>query len=199
MGKHEVGYERIDKDLYPTPSWVIDALAEHVDLAGKVIWEPATGTGSMAEALKAAGTRRVYRSDVVERDYPLDEVLYFLSGRIPTKISDFDLIVTNSPYGPRNTLAEKFIEIGLRHINSHGGALALLLPTDFDSAKSRHRLFRDCSAFVARISLTRRIVWFEGPNAAPKENHAWHVWSRPVLRVRQPPIVLYAPSTAASV
>src|SRR2546430_1643295 len=55
MGKHERGYARVDKDLYPTPSWVVDALAEHIDLIDRVVWECATGAGQMAEALKAVG------------------------------------------------------------------------------------------------------------------------------------------------
>ena len=56
MGKHETGYADIrpDKDLFPTPSWVTDALAEHIELAGKILWEPAVGSGIMAEALAAA-------------------------------------------------------------------------------------------------------------------------------------------------
>ena len=51
MGK----YERDDKDLYPTPPWVVDALAEHLDIRGKIIWERTVGTGQMTEALKVTG------------------------------------------------------------------------------------------------------------------------------------------------
>jgi hypothetical protein len=34
MGKHETGYARVERDLYPTPHRVVSALAEHVDLRG---------------------------------------------------------------------------------------------------------------------------------------------------------------------
>jgi hypothetical protein len=71
-----------------------------------------------------------------------------------------------------------------------------LLPADFGSAKTRTRFFGDCAAFLAKIVLTRRIVWFnrsDGIREAPKENHAWCVWSRPdALRIRLP-VILYAP------
>jgi hypothetical protein len=82
MGKHETSYPRVERDHYPTPSWVVDALAEHVELVGKVVWECATGAGQMAEALKAAGAT-VYATDIARCGYPLDEVIDFLSTRNP--------------------------------------------------------------------------------------------------------------------
>jgi hypothetical protein len=57
VGKHETGFARIERDFYPTPSWVVEALVEHIDLAGLRIWECAAGDGRMAEALKAAGAQ----------------------------------------------------------------------------------------------------------------------------------------------
>jgi hypothetical protein len=146
MGKHETGFERVDRDLYPTPAWAVEALAEHVDITGKVIWECATGTGQMAEALKAAGAARVYCTDIVRRDYPLDGLFDFTSAGKPRNLPSIDLIVTNPTYGQGNRLAVKFIESGLRRITNRG-TLALLLPIDFDSAKTRSHLFRDCPHF----------------------------------------------------
>jgi hypothetical protein len=160
MGKHERGFERVDKDLYPTPAWVVAALAEYLDLDGKVIWECATGTGKMAEALKAAGAA-VYCSDIVHRDYPLNGVFDFTTEENPPTLPPIvDLIVTNPAYGQGNRLAIKFIDAGLRRI-ANRGTLALLLPVDFDSAKTRSHLFRDDQYFTGKLVLTRRIVWFE--------------------------------------
>ena len=69
MGKHETSFARVERDLYPTPSWVIsEALAQHVDLAGMRVWECACGNGQMAEALKAAGAS-VFASDVKDYGY----------------------------------------------------------------------------------------------------------------------------------
>jgi len=104
----------------------------------------------------------------------------------------------------RNRLAEEFIEVGLRRLPP-GGFLALLLPVDFDAAKSRRHLFADNPQFLAKIILTRRIVWFErsdGTREAPKENHAWFLFQRPGLNGHAPtilrpatlnPIIRYAP------
>jgi hypothetical protein len=192
MGKYGNEYERPDKDLFPTPAWVTEALAEHVDLAGRTIWEPAAGTGEMAEALKAAGAK-VYCSDIEQRSYPLDERMDFTCGRKP-KLRHCDGIVTNSAYGDRNKLAEAFVVTGLRHIAT-GGFLALLLFTDFDNASTRSQLF-DRPEFVGKILLRERIVWFkrnDGKREQPRENHAWYLWQRPLLRIHRTPIVLYAP------
>ena len=103
MGKHENGFERVDRDLYPTPRWPVDALAEHVNLVGKVIWECAVGTGMMAEALKANGVARVFCSDVVDHGYTgLDGLFDFVSDT-PSNSQRLDGIITNPPYGLRNT------------------------------------------------------------------------------------------------
>jgi hypothetical protein len=67
MGKHGSEYARsIERDHYPSPDWVVAALAEHVDLNGLLVWEPAAGNGAMVEALRCAGCARVYASDIVD-------------------------------------------------------------------------------------------------------------------------------------
>jgi hypothetical protein len=194
MGKHENGYARIERDYYPTPAWATEALAEHVELAGMRVWEPAAGDGRMSEVFKAAGAS-VYSTDIQDRGYAgLDAVSDFIEAIPPTRL---DLIATNPAYGERNKIAVMFAERGLKHI-AGGGLLALLLPVDFDSAVSRRHLFADCPAFAGKIVLTKRIVWFPsldektGRQKAPKENHAWYLWRcKPRLHS---PIILYAPS-----
>jgi hypothetical protein len=192
MGKHETGYARVDRDFYPTPSWVVGALGEHIELAGKHLWEPACGDGRMSEALKAAGAS-VYSTDITDRGYiGLDGVLDFVADWNP-KIPRYDGIATNPPFGDRGKLAESFIEIGLQRI-AGSGFLALLLPNDFDSAKTRRRFFAECHSFTGKITLTRRIRWFEPPPGAPKkspkENSAWFIWKANDSR---PPVIMYAP------
>jgi hypothetical protein len=198
MGKHGNEYERVARDLYPTPPWPVDALGEHVNLRGRALWEFAAGTGAMVAALKAAGAASVYASGIVNHGYSgLDEVFDFLSTR-ESPAARFDGLVTNPPYGSRGQLAEAFIEAGLRRLPS-GGFLALLLPHDFDAAKSRVSFFQKCPLYTAKIVLTRRIVWFErhdGKREAPKENSAFFIWSRGFLLTRQPPVVLYAGATS---
>jgi hypothetical protein len=192
MGKHENGYTRVPRDVYTTPGWCIDALAEHVQLERLKIWECAANSGRMVRALEARGAK-VFASDIEAHD-GLDAVFDFLTPGLPPGLSSWDGVVTNPPWGERNRLAEAFIRRGLDHLNQHGGFLALLLPTDFDSAVSRLQLFCD-HRFTARISLTARPVWFQrtdGKREAPKENCAWFVWSRPTLRHPGPPRAFHA-------
>jgi len=66
-----------------------------------------------------------------------------------------------------------------------GRLLALLLPTDFDAAKTRRHLFGGW--------LTKRCVWFprtDGKREAPKENTSWYVWQAH----DGPPVLLYGPN-----
>jgi hypothetical protein len=194
MGKHENGYDRVDRDFYPTPSWAVDALAEHVELQNRKIWECAAGDGRMANALATHGAR-VFSSDVEPHDR-LDAAFDFLSFGLPSGLERFDLAITNPPWGEKHRLAVAFIEAGLRRISEYGGLLGLLLPVDFDCAVTRTELFHS-PFFRGRIVLCARPVWFErtdGKRAAPKENVAWFWWERPALRFPPPPLVLYAQS-----
>jgi hypothetical protein len=196
VGKHETSYPRIERDLYPTREpWVVEALAQHIDLFGAIVWECAAGTGEMAEAFKAAGARQSFCSDIVNRGYPLT-VFDFLCGDKP-KLPRIDIIATNPPGGLRNKVAERFVEVGLQHIaDGTTFALALFLPVDFDSGVTRRKFFDECPQFVGKIVLTRRIIWFQrhdGKREGPKENHAWFLWNRRLLRIQQPAIIRYGP------
>jgi predicted RNA methylase len=146
MGKHEASYARVERDNYPTPAWCARALAEHVHLIGLRIWEPAAGAGHLARALGSLGAR-VFASDI-DQHPDLDAQFDFLSAGLPAGLRQYDGCATNPPWGKGNRLAVAFIEAGLRRIASHGGFLALLLPTDFDSARTRLHLFHD-PRFVA--------------------------------------------------
>jgi hypothetical protein len=202
VGKHNEDIANVPHDLYPTPAWVTHALLEHIDVAGKRVWEFAAGTGAMAEVLKAAGAD-VYCTDIERREYPLDGQLDFLSDSDPRQLSFgwglslplFDWQISNPPYGYRGRLITPFIKTGLRRLGPKGG-LALLLPIDCDAAKQRVPYFGDCPAFDFKIILNKRVVWFErtdGGREGPKENHAWFIWRRD----RQPARarIVYEPNT----
>jgi hypothetical protein len=193
MGKHEIGYARVERDLYPTPAWVTKALLAHVELAGLTVWEPAAGKGDIVKVLRDSGAR-VVTSDIVDYGFSLDAILDFTTGQLPPP--PFTAIVTNPPGGLRNSLAERFVETGLKHLARGVGLLALLLPNDFDSAGRRRAFFADCRWFTAKITLTQRAVWFprnDGMRAAPKENHAWFIWEHSRLHEKRSPLILYAP------
>jgi hypothetical protein len=205
MGKHENGYARSPRDFYPTRQvWVVRALLAHIDIAGLNILEPAAGEGHLAEVLRAAGATNVFCNCIEERGYPLNQVSDYTTASFPP---GFDLVVTNPPQGGRSSrLFKRFIETGLAYIGRNGGALALLLPADFDSGKTRGQWFAGCPLFAAKIILQGRIVWFErgdGEREAPKENHAWYVWRHdhhgpPIILYGREPIIKSAPPAAAS-
>src|SRR5262249_11154963 len=116
------------------------------------------------------------------------------------KLARFDMSATNPPFGQGGRQATAFIEVGLRRLPVDA-TLALLLPCDFDSAKTRVRYFGDCPEFVGKIVLRERIVWFQrsdGIREAPKENSAWFLWERSPLRIRHQPVILYAPANGIS-
>jgi hypothetical protein len=201
MGKHDSGYERIERDHYPTtPAWPIAALAEYVTLRGKTIWEMACGQDHMARSLRAEGAT-VFTSDVADYGLGQDSVFDFLASGEPAGLPHCHLMATNPPFGKGGRTAVKFIEVGLLRLLSLPLAetLALLLPTDFDAAKTRAHLFGDCPHFVGKIMLRRRIMWFShptDPTIGPKENSAWFLWTR-APHPRPVKDLMYAPRESA--
>lgn len=169
MSQRDSGYERKERDLYETPEWVTRALLPALPRTPVKIWEPAAGNGAMARVL--ATTTSVVSSDVFE--HALAYQADFLDAPVHEGV---DAIITNPPYN----LAAEFCERALRLMEPVGGIVAMLLRTDFDHAKGRTHLFRDCPAFAKKLILMRRIVWFvedDGkPKASPSYNHAWMIW-----------------------
>lgn len=167
MSQRDSGYERKDRDLYETPEWATTAVVPHLPFIDYQAWEPACGGGKMVSALDAAGVKVVKQTDIhtgadfLMWDRPANHV---------------NAIITNPPY----ELATEFIEHALRLMEPASGVVAMLLRTDFDHAKSRAHLFRDCPAFAKKVVLTKRIVWFEPEPGAkgksPSFNHAWFIW-----------------------
>jgi hypothetical protein len=196
MGKHDSGYRRVERDHYPTkPRWPVTALGEHVPLCGKVVWEFASGTDDMAESFRLESCARVFTSDIHDYGRGQSAVFDFLSPGVPEGLPRCDLLATNPPFGQSGRTAVEFIEAGLQRLPMTE-TLALLLPCDFDSGKSRARLFRDCPHFVGKIVLMKRIMWFPHPtkpNMGPKENSAWFLWSR-IPRQSLSPALLYGPT-----
>jgi hypothetical protein len=81
MGKHETGYARVERDGYNSPPWVARALAEHVHLEERKVWEPAAGAGHLARALESVGAR-VFASDITAHP-DLDARFDFLTPGLP--------------------------------------------------------------------------------------------------------------------
>ena len=172
MNQRASGYARQERDEYETPEWVAHALVPHFPRRA-VITEPALGTGKLARAISNAG--------------------FIVIGRDITHGHDFlkefeteEAIVTNPPFG----LATEFIAHALARTEAADGFVAMLLRTDFDHAKTRQHLFGSRKQFAKKLVLTKRIVWFERPGAAPSFNHAWFIWD---WKHEGPPVLAYGP------
>lgn len=181
MSQRNSGYERSVRDTYLTPTWVTQALVPHVRTPAQV-WEPACGPGKIIQALSEkwpevpiVGTDLDYGRDfLMERELPFD----------------VDAIITNPPYN----LAQEFVEHAVRLMEGRGGYVAMLMRTDWDHAKTRAHLFRDCPAFAKKVVLTKRVVWFEPEpgerGKSPSFNHSWWIWD---WRHEGPPTIAYGP------
>lgn len=174
MSQRESGYERKERDSYETPAWVTAALVPHLPVTNGKVWEPARGGGKMVAALEAAGFD-VLGSDIASGTD------FFLAVPEP----GCRAIITNPPYA----FAQAFIERALELMRPEG-CVAMLLRTDYDHAKSRRHLFAGCPAFAKKLVLTKRIVWFDEPRAAPSFNHCWMIWN---WKHVGPPTLAYGP------
>lgn len=180
MSQRNSGYDRKPLDLYSTPTWVTESLLGYIDARPGTVWECAAGPGAMVRVL--TGRFVVLATDVAKGED-------FLQARVLPDPS-IRTIITNPPY----KLADQFVRHALQLTRPFGGAVAMLLSTNFDHAGGRADLFRDCPAWSRKIMLTRRIVWFVEANGKPKsspsENHAWFVWD---WRHAGEPRISYAP------
>jgi hypothetical protein len=168
-------YPRKPNDDYPTPPEVLDVLFSHVNL-GPTIFDPACGR--LKRVMKAAECHGLHGtgSDIIYGHDFLSNVYHVAAD-----------IVTNPPFGDRRgTLTLKFIEHALMVTKETRQRIAMLLPVDFDSGKTRIHVFNH-PAFALKLVLLDRIKWFN--NKAGSLNHAWFVWD---WHNDRPPIIRYA-------
>jgi hypothetical protein len=192
MLKRQSDFERQDRDFYPTPAWVTEALLLHWVRRPSGIWEPCCGDGSMARVLVAHG-HDVVATDLEDRGYGEGGRDFLLEDRLPDGVT---AIVTNPPYGRRGEkMLIKFIEHGLELLRPVGGTLVLLVPVQWAAGQEASELCQPTKPeHVATVVLADRINWIGIPaKNRGNHNHCWLVWdmSRPTdharsLHVRNP-------------
>lgn len=186
----EAGYERKERDFYPTEPWVTRALCHAVDFSGdprkagyRHVWEPACGDGRMAKVLDEAGYW-VSATDIADYGYG---GLHDFLGKKPRGIGEAGYvaaIVTNPPFD----LAREFIARALELTKEQKGKVAILQRHEFDAPKSNHPLFDP--PFAAKLVLHKRPRWSEADKASPRFPYAWYLWD---WRHQGPPILRYLP------
>lgn len=158
------GYERIPQDRYETAPWISEIVLPFIEHIG-CAWEPACASEKMAEVL-ARGGRWVVRTDIDRGvDFLAQETLPMLSIR---------LIASNPPY--KRGLAQAFVQHALDLMEPVEGMVAMLLPHGWDMAQERIHLFEPHPAWRRKISIRKRIRWFEGTKGNPRSFHAWFIW-----------------------
>ena len=125
------------KEQYYTPSELAHTLVEYVEktvgpIAGRTILEPAGGTGSFIEAVKARGATKVISFDIE----PLfDEVL--LGDFLDQQITETGLItISNPPFGRNNSLSIPFFN----HAAKLSDAICFIVPRSWRKWSVTNRL-----------------------------------------------------------
>ena len=158
--------DRSKTDFYPTPPDVTEALLNFLEERwlldkGDLIWEPACGTGDMAEVMKRMGYS-VTVSDLYPAGYSRDAVDFLLADR------QCDWIITNPPFSH----AEAFI----RHARELNKPCAFLLKSQFWHAQRRQQLFRVHPPTYV-LPLTWRPDFLQGAKSgSPTMEVLWTVW-----------------------
>lgn len=191
---HISGYNRVDHDFYPTPSWVTQALLKHVTLRGPV-WEPCCGDGAMAGVIAQAG-HQVVATDLVDHGFGQAGIDFFHCQEFPAGCG---AMVTNPPYGDGGVMQRSsqvsramlgFVRHALTLAGRSNGQLALLVRFQWMAGKRASDLIT-AGPLDTVVTLTRRIRWFDyGPQTNNgQHHHAWLFWDYQRDAGRPPRIV----------
>ena len=178
--------EREKNDFYATSPIAIDKLLE-VETPSKNIWECAAGNGHLAERLKEFGYN-VYCTDLIQRNYPLDCQIDFLSSEcnymemtINKELPYYCDILTNPPY----KFACEFVLKALDFIEK-GNKVYMFLKLTFLEGKKRFKeLFSKYPPKTIYVFSERVMCAKNGEFEAIKAGgggsavaYAWFVWEK---------------------
>lgn len=168
-------YKRVDLDFYATDPVAIDGLFKYEHFShDDDIWECACGDGHLSNRMKKLG-RKVYSTDIIERNYKLDKQLDFLK---TNAFNEYDMhIITNPPYKH----AIEFIKRALEIIKPNY-KVAMFLKLTFLEGQARRKFFDKhppvkVLVFSKRMSVARNgdPEMFKKSSAAC---YAWFVWEK---------------------
>lgn len=132
-----------------TPAYALDPLLPHLP-AGKVIWEPACGSGNIDGVLRRAGHAVVSSELQCGQD--------FFRWQPPMH---WDILVTNPPYSIKFAWLERCFQLGK--------PFALLIPVETIGAKKAQKLFTrygyEWMLLDKRVNFEMPIQGYEGHGA----------------------------------
>ena len=166
---HSTG-EREKHDYYATEPVAVEELLK-VETFNNYVWECAYGEGHIGDVLESNGYK-VYKTDIIERSRPLDNLLNFLTFE-NKKLRKVD-IVTNPPY----KYAKEFVEKSLEVVEE-GCKVVMLLKLTFLESVSRRNLFKEqppkyVYVFSKRVNCAKNGEFEKYPSSAIA--YAWFVW-----------------------
>lgn len=177
---HAAG-EREPNDYYATDPTAIDKLLA-AERPHPFIWECAAGGGHLANRLKEHGFK-VYASDILDRGYPLDVKLDFLTATwfdIPRGGAALFDILTNPPY----KYAKEFVLKALELL-PEGGRCYMFLKLTFLEGKARRReIFDRTPPRRLYVFSDRMLCAKNGDFEKMRETtgwavaYGWYVWER---------------------
>lgn len=167
--------EREENDYYATDPIAIDKLLT-VEHPSHYIWECAAGEGHLSKRLKDEGFT-VYETDIIERNYRLDEEIDFLKTSSLDKSFD---VLTNPPY----KYAKEFVLHALDLVNE-GRKVYMFLKITFLEGKSRYKdLFSKYPPKVIYVFSERVMCAKNGKfdemraGGGSAVAYAWFVWQK---------------------
>jgi hypothetical protein len=173
MATRHSAYPRAKDEFYSEPSWVADALLDHLPL--KALHDPCCGFGTIITAATRRGIRAT-GADIVDRACGLFSMRDFLSDE-----TIYPAIVCNPPF----KIAATLIAHALTRVPDQGH-VAMLSPISFLAAQRRYALF-------SRPELDEVLVLSKRPSAPPGDlllecgesmrksgsfDFVWTIWQR---------------------
>jgi hypothetical protein len=156
---------RGQEERWDTPPCLRQALVQHVlpDLPQAPIWEPAAGSGELAQDLRSAG-RAVTETDLFNEGRPVDFLRSVPRSRIPP------LVITNPPFDPLDEwIAHVLKLLDAGHI---AGAVLLLRFDHLGAACRAGVLNRATRIFIC----CWRPRWIKDTKTSPRCWFEWVVW-----------------------
>ena len=159
--------DRNKTDFYATPSEVTVALLDFLESKGMInqgctIWEPAIGSGAIADVMLDRGYR-IRGSDLYPQASILPSIDFLQSS------CECDWIITNPPFSK----ATEFIT----HALELGKPCAFLLKSQFWHAKSRLDLYRENPPSYVLPLTWRPDFLYGAKSGSPTMECLWTVWA----------------------
>ncbi|MDB4946215.1 MAG: hypothetical protein JWP97_5749 [Labilithrix sp.] len=167
-GPQTHGGKRRSLDDYPSPEWVILAIAPHV--AGKVVLDPCCGAGAILDVFRALGAVvigiEISEERAAEARAKGHNVI--CADALAIEWPDADLIISNPPFSHAQEFAEKALACV-----ATGGTVALLLRLGFLESKKRIGFHRANGSSVYVLSSRPS---FTGNGKTDASGYGWFLW-----------------------